>query len=547
MDTRIECAWLSELLFFELEKTFGLTAFFALRYAIVLAGAALLLYHARRSGWKLSRPEPWAIVLPMVLAARVGSLIKPEFISLLLLNALVFVYFAWRRSDTGRCIYMAPAILLMWVNAHGAFILIAPFLLTTAVGELLNRRKPPAKLTHLLAAYALCGAAIIVNPYGWHDPWQLIQDNLLGAIARPDAAINDAHQSIWSSTGFNLHLPEFLVVMAVLAVIAAQKDWALRLANLVYLPLFAFYVLRTTFFWPVVVAYSFLERPRLERRWIATLAGVWLVFAGGRAGIEAYLRPMAFLDGFGIGYLNPVPEAEFLASHNLTDRFYNTANSGSYLLWKLYPRYRVMADARSFPYLDWFADQFAFTTGEQFEGFLAKYPVRVAVADLGQPAIWRNFLKAPGWRLIYYGPTAAIFTKGDTRVPKLASELERFRNIRNAPVALRAFDFAVRVADYRTAWTILDGVDRNLAWQADSNDLRAARDYRAGQVELRAGRYDTAIQYFDTAFRHKQAGDRDLAIQTLLLAIQRARSTGADQEIPQFAEALRRLQADFAP
>ena len=335
--------------------------------------------------------------------------------------------------------------------------------------------------------------------------------------------------------------------MAVLAVIAAQKDWALRLANLVYLPLFAFYVLRTTVFWPVVVAYSFLERPRLERRWIATLAGVWLVFAGGRAGIEAYLRPMAFLDGFGIGYLNPVPEAEFLASHNLTDRFYNTANSGSYLLWKLYPRYRVMADARSFPYLDWFADQFAFTTGEQFEGFLAKYPVRVAVADLGQPAIWRNFLKAPGWRLIYYGPTAAIFTKGDTRVPKLASELERFRNIRNAPVALRAFDFAVRVADYGTAWTILDGVDRNLAWQADSNDLRAARDYRAGQVELRAGRYDTAIQYFDTAFRHKQAGDRDLAIQTLLLAIQRARSTGADQEIPQFAEALRRLQADFAP
>ena len=544
----IYCAWLSEFLFLGLNNAFGIGAFFALRYLILFAGAALLLWHARRSGWKLSRPEPWAVVLLMVLAARVGSLIKPEFISLLLLNALVYVYFAWRRSDTGRCVYLAPAILLIWVNAHGAFLLSVPFLLATCVGELLNRGASGAKTRHLLQAYALCGAAILLNPYGWHYPWQLIQDNVFGAIARPDAAINDAHQSIWSSTGVLLHLPEFLIVMAVLAVIAARRDWALRLANLVYLPLFACYVLRTTFFWPVIVAYSFLEKPRLERRWVATLAGIWLVFAGGRAGIEAYLRPMAnSWMGFGIGYLNPVPEAEFLASHNVPDRFYNSANSGSYLLWKLYPRHRVMVDARSFPYLNWFADQFAFTTGEQFEGFLAKYPARVAVADLGQPAIWRNFLKAPGWRLIYYGPTAAIFSNGAGLIPDPASGVERFQNIRNAPVALRVFDFAVRVADYRAAWTILDGVERNLAWQADPNELRAARDYRAGQVELRAGRYNAAMQFFDTAFRHKQAGDRDLAIQTLLLAMQRARSTGAEREIPQFAEALKRLQAEPAP
>ncbi len=543
----IYCAWLSELFFFGLNKEFGIAAFFVLRYAILLAGAVLLLRHARRSGWKLALPEPWAIALLMVLAARVGSLIKPEFISLLLLNVLVFFYFAWRRSDTGLCIYAAPVILLIWVNAHGAFVLMIPFLVATAAGELLNRA-PRVKMTHLLTAYTLCAFAIFSNPYGWHYPWQLFQDNLLGATARPDAAINDAHQSIWSSTGFNLHLPEFLVVMTVLVAIAAWKDWALRLANLVYLPLFAFYVLRTTFFWPVIVAYSFLETPRPRRRWIATLAGVWLLFAGARAGVEAYLRPMAnSWVGFGIGYLNPVPEAEFLGAHSLPDRIYNSANSGSYLLWRLFPNYRVMADARSFPYLDWFADQFAFTTGAEFKGFLRKYPARVAVADLAQPAVWRNFLKAPGWRLMYYGPTAAIFASGNAPIAKPDSGIERFRDIRNASVALRVFDFAVRVADYRSAWVVLATVDRHLAWQADPNDLRAARDYRAGQVELRARRYDKAIQYFDTAFRNKQAGERDLAIQTLLLAIQRGRSTGAEQEIPKFAEALRRLQSDVAP
>ena len=112
-------------------------------------------------------------------------------------------------------------------------------------------------------------------------------------MPRPDAVVNDARQSIWSSTGVDLHLSESLIALALLAIISAQKDWALRLANLAYLPLFAFYVLRTTFFWPVVVAYNFLETPRLQRRWIALLAGAWFLFAGGRAGVEEYLRPTA--------------------------------------------------------------------------------------------------------------------------------------------------------------------------------------------------------------------------------------------------------------
>ena len=189
-------------------------------------------------------------------------------------------------------------------------------------------------------------------------------------MPRPDAVVNDARQSIWSSTGVDLHLSESLIALALLAIISAQKDWALRLANLAYLPLFAFYVLRTTFFWPVVVAYNFLETPRLQRRWIALLAGAWFLFAGGRAGVEEYLRPTAnFWMGFGIGYLNPVPEAEFLASNHGPDRLYNSANAGSYLLWRLYPRYHVMADARSFPYLDWLADQFAFTTETSLKAF----------------------------------------------------------------------------------------------------------------------------------------------------------------------------------
>jgi len=69
--------------------------------------------------------------------------------------------------------------------------------------------------------------------------------------------------------------------------------------------------------------------------------------------------------GFGISYFEPVEEAEFLRAGAFGPRIYNTFNAGGYLLWKLYPRYRVMVDARSFPYAGWFDELYRFTRPER--------------------------------------------------------------------------------------------------------------------------------------------------------------------------------------
>lgn len=73
-----------------------------------------------------------------------------------------------------------------------------------------------------------------------------------------------------------------------------------------------------------------------------------LLLLGGRASFDAWRNPQfgAWL-GFGIGYINPVPEAEFLASQQLGPRMYNLFDSGGYLLWRLYPQYRVMVDVEA--------------------------------------------------------------------------------------------------------------------------------------------------------------------------------------------------------
>src|SRR5262249_40944801 len=139
-------------------------------------------------------------------------------------------------------------------------------------------------------------------------------------------------------------------------------------------------------------------------------AGVWLSAATVR---DAWLRPWpdSWL-GFGIAYNNPVAEAEFLARRAAGEpgaaprRLYNLFESGAYLLWRLHPRYLVMTDARSFPYLSWFTDQVRFTYGGIFDDFQARYPARLAVIEHRHAACERNFLASPDWRTIFYGPSA---------------------------------------------------------------------------------------------------------------------------------------------
>ena len=139
----IYCAWTGELLFLAVWKCFGIAGLFALRYAAVLAILALMAIYAYRQRL-LARPEIWLVLLVTMLASVVATMPKPEMLSLVLWNALVFCWFELLERSGGQggrrsgnllpWIYAMPCIVLVWVNTHGAFILAAPFILIATVG-----------------------------------------------------------------------------------------------------------------------------------------------------------------------------------------------------------------------------------------------------------------------------------------------------------------------------------------------------------------------------------------------------------------------------
>ncbi len=546
----VYCAWAAELLFLGIWKSLGIAGLYALRYAVMLAVLGLLAWHARRCG-VAARPETYLAMLVTVLASVAATAPKPELLSVGLWSLLVFCWFSLLDAHRhGRpllpWIYAPPCIMLLWVNTHGGFLMAAPFLAITAAANLFLLPKREAR--HTLAAGALCVAATAITPYGARYPLQLLW-LVLGRSARPDIAWNNEFQSIFGTAGWYYHLPEFLLFMTVVLMAAfffgGKARFAIAALFVAYVPLDAGYV-RFTFLLPPIFAFGVLElwRGAGTAGWRkfapAAATGLFLWFGGRALWMESrHPQTDAWL-GFGIAYSQPVEEAEFLAQGRFGTRIYNTYNAGGYLLWRLHPRYQVMVDARSFPFLGWFDElqTFSLTTDQaEFRRFLARHPADVAVADFQQDPVWRSFLNTPGWRPVFYGPAAAVFAPAGTAGP--IRPADSLRHMRNAEAAVKVFDFAIAVSDYRTAWDLLDQIEGPLAEQAEAAQVDRMREYRAAHRELEARDYRRAWDLFSASFRSHPIDGRDNTILTVLKA--RLQIPANDPRAPGLETGLARL------
>jgi len=510
------CAWLAELVLYGLWERLGAWSLFALRYGVVAAVAALAWLQARRLGIARSPLVP-VVVLAVALGAYAGSLVKPELFSLLAASLVVFVLFRIKREPEERralrCVWMLPLLVLLWVNTHGAFIIAAPILAAAVIGETLNRVWTPGLALsarvhrHLVGAAVTALATVVVNPYGLSYPRQLVADYVLGARARPDAAWNVAHTGFGARIGSALHPEELAVLMAVVLVAlgaaravrgprGARVDWTILLVNGAAIPFFFLWG-RTTYWWPLVFAPSaFLlaadvralgaARPAWTRaRPLREATVAVFVYLAAVACWGAWARPFpqSWL-GFGIGYVNPVVEAEYVARHRLGPRLYNVGDAGGYLLWRLGPTVKVMADSRSFPYLSWFDEHYAFVHGRDFDDFTTRHPADAAVIDLDKRELLDRFLASPNWRLVFFGPTSAVFVPRERAVPPADADLAgRLENLRNATTALRALDLAERVGDEPGVRMLLGQLETTLAHQvgdADRERVRTARGRLGG-------------------------------------------------------------------
>ena len=411
---------------------------------------------------------------------------KPELFSLLIFPWAVFIFFCVKITRRKFLFYLYPLIFALWVNLHGAFVVGLVFLALAFIGEVLNRiffsreSFTTEELVHFGAACVLSGAATLLNPYGL--------DYLLSTfngVTSDSSYVGKLHSkyilayvSLWpylkniGLSFFNSGITAWIMTVMIFSILILSIyelvkkkscDFALLITSC------ALYwkgmeTSRASYFFPLAFFFAFfyLLIHRLELKRVSGRATIFslLAFVFFFISISWFtIRYGTDSKWFGAGLDSfvPVKEVAFLKKYHPEGPVFNDYVIGGYLVWDLYPDYKVFIDPRGGAYGNQvFPDYIEFTTKhvniDDIHQFTKKYPFKIAIIHYRHIALIFDFLRAGDeWRLLYFEKNAAILIH-KSLLPAVQSEMGnvnlspvRFRDVRNPEILLNVFNFYVHL------------------------------------------------------------------------------------------------------
>lgn len=410
---------------------------------------------------------------------------KPELFSLLMFCWVLCIFFYVKVTGKKTLFYLYPLIFILWVNLHGAFVVGLVFLAIAFIGEFLNRIFFPKEsltkrnLVHLGIVIVLSLAATLLNPYGT----DYLVSTYMGITSKSYAQTHNsyilAYASLWpylktfrieyfnvSSTAWIMTLMFFsLMVLFIYELIRNRSgDFTLLMIT------FALYwkgmmTSRACYFFLVayffILFYLIIHRLRLEKfSYKVSMFSIFIFLFLFTVTVYHNIRYEPYNQWFGNGIDDFVPlkEVEFLKKYKIEGPIFNDYVVGGYLMWKLYPDYKVFADPRCGPYMNQvMPDYLQFTNkkvnSEDIRRFRKKYAFSLVFLHYRQMNLIFDFLKSEGdeWRLLYFEKNAAILMH-KSLLPIIKTEVGnvnlsplRFSKIRNPFVLLNVFNFYVRL------------------------------------------------------------------------------------------------------
>ena len=412
--------WLFQVLLASVYNGFGWGGVMALKIMLVQATTAIL--YATLIG-RARAPLLAAGVLLYVLALmRFRLTERPQLLSFLLFAAVIWV--VQRRHRSGRVLWVLPPLFALWSNVHPELILGLAYLGATVVGDaldsVLDTSLPPPALRREVLVLASCGAATLANPEGWRV--MLTTFDFAKAPTAPLAIREFRHSTLESGALFWI----LIGVCTLLFLLQRRlRSWAaiLPLAGLAVIG--AFYARGTTAFAmaaaPLVhgglAGLARAEAGRSRRRALGAL-----VFAAAGAALSWtwFFDPnQSYRWGHGPDDAFPAAAANFLLANDLPPNLYNHYTDGGYLIFRLYPRWRVFQDGRG-PYPQTF---FQAATGSHDLGDIRRlfdqHRVNTALLSRGEVG---TLLPVNEWGVVYWDDAYAVLVR---RSPASLALLER--------------------------------------------------------------------------------------------------------------------------
>lgn len=411
--------WLSQVLMFSLYRWLGYAGLIVM-FAVIVAAAFFIVFLRCEA-----RPYFAALITAWGAAASASTWgVRPQMLSLLL--ASIFLLLLERSSLRLRLLWWLPPLTLLWVNLHAGYALGVGLIGLFLCGEILNVlfgaeawSSVSPRIKQLSLVLVVCIAVVPLNPNGvrmYTYPWQTLSSSAMQQYIQE-----------WASPNFHqgLYLPLLLMILALLAALAYSPK-RLRPLDLLLLAVTLYAALRSVRHIPifVLVAAPILSRllhailqklPQKQKEDSQSPAKLALnavlifgiaLFAFWRVNFIVHSQAAAEARNF------PAPAVSFLAANHPPSPLLNHYNWGGYLIWKLYPQYRVFVDGRADLYGDDFLNRLAdiYYIRHNWEDEFATTHVCTVMLPPDAPLI-SALRESADWKVIYADKQAVILTR----------------------------------------------------------------------------------------------------------------------------------------
>jgi hypothetical protein len=408
--------WLSEVI---IASIYRLSGFVGLIFSFSLVIVIALLTTYRRCDGR-----PYAAAIAILLAAAASSPlfgIRPQMLTLLLASVYILLLERFNPKEQSRRLWWLAPMMLLWVNLHAGFalglVLIGLYICRALLDGEWDQLKP------LVIILLICTAVVPVNPNGFRMfsyPYETLTSPSMAAFIQE-----------WASPNFHevTYLPLLILLLSLFAVLALSPRRP-RLGEVFLVLITALGALRSVRHIPIFALFAapvfakHLWAIATQRGWARLLTAeetrptafkllinVVLLIAPLALGVWR-LWFFAAHQRYYESIRNPVAAVEFFKSQHLPAPIYNRYGWGGYLIYKLYPEYRVYIDGRA----DVYGDAFFTEAMQTYDGLndshksLDKYGIKTVLIDPNAP-LTTVLRTDTNWSKIYEDPQAVIFLR----------------------------------------------------------------------------------------------------------------------------------------
>lgn len=429
----IDIEWLSGVIFYNLGNYFGDYGILSLKI-IILFSLLVLIYKTNQ----LIYPEPnkqrlsWYFIALISVVIGLSATLRCQAFTYLFFTLWIYILEKVRRGEN-KLIWIFPATMLIWTNAHGGFVSGLGLIVFYIVGEFLNKKNPLKYIGILF----LCLLATLITPYGLNYWTEVIQTIIMPRPYISEWKYLNPFESFYKIIGTKFQLA--LLIPALIYRIFSKNtdskykklDWVEIISFTVTLFL-GIKILKLIPHFSIIIAifgykyfavfmdalfnkiknkiFSLIPENEHETVYFAKFTLVY-VFVISLCLFVIKDTPIEINLSF-----YPTKAVEFIKINKLKGNLLVPFNWGSYALWKLYPQNLVSLDGRynepytNEAYMDISTITFCNKNSDltKWKETFYKYHHDVLLVNK-EGDVQKEFKKLKEWKPVYEDEKAVVF------------------------------------------------------------------------------------------------------------------------------------------